>query len=123
MKHLLYLFAFSLITVILLSSPAIIHSALAQGGPGSQTIELQNPLGSTNTIEKLLENIINWLATQIGPVVATLMVIIGAMFILFAGGNEERLKTGKNIILYTAIGYGIIFIGWGIKSIIEKILQ
>src|SRR3990172_906063 len=99
------------------------NSAFAdQGGPTGQTIELPNPLGSTSTVEGLIKTISDWLAFKIGPVVAALMIIIGALFILFAGGDEERFKTGKKIIMYTAIGYGIIFIGAGIADIIEKLL-
>ena len=111
-----------LVVISLLLFPSFAIKVFAQGGPGSETINLQNPLGSTTTLGGLLSKIIDWLANSIGPVVATLMIIIGALYILFSGGDEEKFKTGKKIILYTAIGYGIIIIGWGIEAIITKLL-
>lgn len=101
------------------------HQAFAQDKfpPPPQNIKLENPLGSTKTLGGLLDKIIDWLVLKIGPVIATLMVIVGALFILFAGGDEEKFKTGKKIILYTAIGYGIIIIGSGIEKIITKLLN
>ncbi len=114
-----------LVVISLLISPFLTTPVFADNtSPGSTQIQLQNPLGSTtNTVGDLLNKIINWLAYTIGPVIATLMIIVGDLYILFSNGDEEKFKTGKKIILYTAIGYGIIFIGSGIEAIITKLLN
>lgn len=86
------------------------------------TLDLQNPLGTTSTFSALLETIINWLIT-LGGVLATFMIVVGALQMVFSGGDEDRFKTGKNTILYTAIGYGIILLAWSIASLVENILK
>lgn len=103
------------VTLVLTGAPFLLAHAT---GP----IELQNPLGSTNSITDLLKNIIQWMIT-IGAPIAVAIIIYGAAEMLFAGGNPEKFKKGKNVILYAVIGYGIITIGWGIVAIIEKLLQ
>ncbi|KKT91963.1 MAG: hypothetical protein UW92_C0007G0009 [Candidatus Jorgensenbacteria bacterium GW2011_GWA2_45_13] len=85
-------------------------------------ITLENPLGTTNSVTELLKNIIQWMIT-IGAPIAVGIIIYGSIEMLFSGGNPEKFTKGKNTILYAVIGYGIITIGWGIVSIIEKLLQ
>ena len=92
----------------------------AEGGTGSG-ITLPNPLGETGTIPELLEKIVGWLILIASPIAAG-MIIYGAFQILFAAGDPEKFKTGKRTILYTIVAYAIIFIGWGIVSIIEDVL-
>ena len=83
---------------------------------------LPNPLGgSTCTIPDLLKKIVDFLVLIASPIAAG-MIIYGAFQILFAGGDPEKFKTGKRTILYTVVAYAIIFIGWGITSIIEDVL-
>ncbi len=88
---------------------------------GSTSTSLANPLG-TSSVEDLLENIVNWLITIATPI-AVGMILIGAFQMIFAGGNPERFATGRKTILYTAIGYAIIVIGWGMVSIIRDVLN
>ena len=42
---------------------------------------------------------------------------------VFAQGDPEKFAKGKKTILYTAIGYGIILIGWGFVTIIQDVLS
>lgn len=87
----------------------------------SSSTPLTNPLGAS-TFEGLLENIVNWLITIATPI-AVGMMLIGAFQMIFAGGNPERFAAGKKTILYTAIGYAIIVVGWGMVSIIRDVLN
>ncbi|MDP2704328.1 MAG: pilin [bacterium] len=73
------------------------------------------------TIEGLLERIVGWLRLIAAPIAAG-MIIYGAYQMLFAAGDPEKFKAGRQTILYTVIGYAIIWIAWGITSIIEKFL-
>jgi len=81
---------------------------------------LPNPLAA-DTIPELLNKIVEFLRDIAAPIVA-IMIIVGAFQILFAGGDPEKFKKGKNTILYTVIAYAIIWIGWGITEIIKDIL-
>ena len=86
------------------------------GGPG---IELPNPLG-TESIAELLNRIAGWLFTLSIPLSA-IMIIIGAFQIMFAGGNEEKIKTGKHTIVYTVVGFAIILSISGIVLVIKEL--
>jgi len=50
------------------------------------------------------------------------MVLIGAFYIMSAGGDPGRLKTGKDIIFYTVIGLVIVFLARAIAFMIRQIL-
>lgn len=88
-----------------------------------QSLNLDNidPLHGA-TIEGLLERIIRWLRNIAAPIAAG-MIIYGAYQMLFAAGDPEKFKVGRQTILYTVIGYAIIWIGWGITKIIEEFLS
>ena len=94
--------------------------ALADGEGGPE-ISLPNPLGETETIPQLLEQIVRFLRDIASPIVA-IVVIYGAFQILFAAGDPEKFATGKKTILYAVVGYAIIWIGWGIAKIIEDFI-
>jgi len=69
----------------------------------------------------LVKAIINFIFT-IAMVVAPLMVIIGAFFLLTAAGAADRIKLGKNIITYTLIGLAIVLLAKGLIAMIESVL-
>jgi len=107
-------------TFILLFASALIFTPLWASAQEPQ--ELPNPLGSNQTVESLVNEILDWLI-KVGAPVATVMVIVGAFQMMFAGGSPEKFKTGTQTILYTVIGYGILWISKGIVSIIELLLE
>ncbi|KKU94462.1 MAG: hypothetical protein UY26_C0001G0014 [Candidatus Jorgensenbacteria bacterium GW2011_GWA1_48_13] len=86
----------------------------------SVPIKLENPLKADN-IAELIQGILKFLVAAGAPV-ATLMIIIGAYQMLFAGGSPEKFETGKKTILYTVIGYVIILLALGLASVIKDIL-
>jgi len=86
----------------------------------NQTITIPNPLKVT-TIAALVERINRWLI-YIGAPILTLMVIIGAFQILTAGGNPEKVTSGRKTITYAVIGYALLLLSSGITKIIESIL-
>jgi hypothetical protein len=82
---------------------------------------LPNPTG-VRTLEDLLNKISGYLYKISIPLV-TIMVIIGAIQLLFAGGNPEKVTTGKRTILYAVIGFAIIFLAGGLTSVIADLLS
>ena len=70
---------------------------------------------------QLVDAIINFIFT-IAMVVAPLMVIIGAFFLLTAAGAADRIKLGKNIITYTLIGLAIVLLAKGLIAMIEQVM-
>ena len=82
---------------------------------------LKNPLNTDNILE-VLNRLLNFLVLNIAPVLLSIFIIIGGYQILFAMGNPEKIKKGKNIITYAIVGYLIILLSTGIVSIVFDIL-
>gem|GEM_PF-1259765 len=93
------------------------------GGPAGPTdgIVLTNPLGVT-TIDEAILKVLNILKT-VGAPIAVVMVIVGGFQMLFAAGDPEKFKSGQKTILYSAIGYAIIFLADGIATLIQNALS
>ncbi len=91
----------------------------AEGRTGDG-ITLPDPLGGKDFIT-ILKQIVNFLILAAIPITA-LMIIYGAYQIMFAGGDTEKVKTGKNTILYTVIAFVIILLAWSIIAILQNIL-
>lgn len=56
-------------------------------------------------------NIAQWLLSILGSV-ALLFFIYGGFVWLTAGGNEERIKRGRDILTHTVIGVIIVLAAW-----------
>lgn len=84
---------------------------------GGTAPSLQNPLGDTDTIEKLITAILN-IVVQIGlPAIALAIVYTGFLFVA-ASGNETKLAEAKKTLLWTVIGAGVILGAFVIKTAI-----
>jgi hypothetical protein len=59
----------------------------------------------------------------VGAPIAVVMVIVGGFQMLFAAGDPEKFKSGQKTILYSAIGYAIIFLADGIATLIQNALS
>jgi hypothetical protein len=87
------------------------------GGPTALT----NPLGSTSIVQ-IINNILNYLIYISIPILA-IMILIGGFQILTARDNPEKITSGKNTIMYAALGFTIILISKGVALVILKILS
>ncbi|MDI6591604.1 MAG: hypothetical protein QME61_01550 [Patescibacteria group bacterium] len=83
-------------------------------------IIIENPLRA-NTIEEVVDNFINFIF-YLAIALAPLMIIIGAFYLLIAGGEAKKVETGKKIILYTLIGFAIVLFAKGLISVIKSVL-
>lgn len=61
---------------------------------------------------QLIQNVIDFITLQIAPVLAVVMILVGAFFLITAGGSEESVKKGRDIITKTIIGILIIMGSW-----------
>ena len=83
-------------------------------------ITIENPL-EAKTFEDLVNAIIHFIFI-VAVALAPLMILIGAFYIMSAGGDPKRVETGKKIILYALIGFAIILFAKGLVAILESIL-
>ena len=69
---------------------------------------------------ELLNNVINFIALQIVPVLAVAMIMVGAFFLVTAGGSETAIKKGRDVITSAVIGSLIILSAWLVIDVILK---
>lgn len=84
-------------------------------------IEFTNPVLSTS-VQAVIKGISDWV-WDIGFVLAPLMLIIGAFYLMTASGDPERINTGKKIITWTIIGIAILWMSTHIITLIKNILM
>lgn len=89
------------------------HKALA-GYP------LPNPLG-INTVPKLAERVINGILGVVGAV-ALLYMVWGGVTWMTSGGNSERIKKGKDTVVWAILGLALIFSSYVIVEFVLEVL-
>jgi hypothetical protein len=68
------------------------------------------------------QNIIK-LLLEFATIAATVMIVVGALMMMFAAGSEERFATGKKTILNAVIGLAIALASWLIVNILLQFLS
>lgn len=91
-------------------------------GPSDSTqVTLFNPL-KDETIPSLLSLILSTLTLLAIPVVA-IMIVIGAYYIITSGGNPGRRATGKNYVLWAAVGFAILLLADSVVAILTDFIS
>jgi len=83
-------------------------------------VTFDSPINATS-VEAVITGIVNWTYT-IALVVAPLMIIVGAFYLITAAGDPERVNTGKKIITWTIVGIVVVLLAGSVKAIIESLL-
>lgn len=60
-----------------------------------------------NTVNNLIEDIINILSVVVG-VIAVIMIIVGGIKYILSGGDSGNVTTAKNTILFALVGLVIV---------------
>jgi hypothetical protein len=85
---------------------------------GGGTVELTNPLGDKDlTVPQLINRVINVALGIVGSL-ALIMFIYGGFVWMLAGGNEQAVTKGKNILMWAAIGLVVIFASYSLVSFV-----
>lgn len=63
--------------------------------------------GGTDSINKLITNIVNIFSVIVG-VVAVIMIIVGGFRYITSGGDSNNISSAKNTIIYAIIGLVIV---------------
>lgn len=77
--------------------------------------------GGISGFEAMLIKIMRWL-WPISIVVAVLMVMVGAYYFVFSGGDPTKVATAKKVVTYALLGVVIVGSAIGIWNIIKAIL-
>ena len=105
----LFLVAIFLGPILVLFAPSVALAA-----------ELTNPL-KVGSIPEFIGNVILALLGLSGSI-ALLMFVWGGMQWLISGGSAERVKKGKDTIIWAVLGLVVIFTAYTLVSVVVKAL-
>lgn len=84
----------------------------------SCVVTLDNPLGQGETSpQKLIGKVLNQVLGIVGSL-ALLMFIYGGFTWMLAGGNQEMVTKGKNILIWATIGLIVIFSAYALVKFV-----
>ncbi len=96
----------------------------SQPGPApvSPGPTLTNPLGDNNlSVGGLIGRVINSIMGIVGSL-ALLMFVYGGLVWMTSSGSQEKVKKGKDILLWSAVGLVVIFGAYALTSIIINVV-
>ena len=85
-----------------------------------RVVELQNPLGTTSTPE-VVGRIIRSGLGVVGSI-SLLLFIYGGFLLLTSAGNERRIATGRNTLIWAIVGLVTIFFSYAALSALFSVL-
>lgn len=100
--------------------PILLSLVLPIGILANDTVELHPPIAATS-FEAIVNNLVDFVF-KIAIVLAPLMIIVGGVLLVTAGGSPGQVDRAKRILLWTAIGFLIVMLAKGIMGLIESLL-
>jgi hypothetical protein len=91
--------------------------ALLMDNTSASTIQLTNPLGDVDSPQALIGKIINSVLGVVGSL-ALLMFVYGGLTWMTSSGNQEKVKKGRDILVWSAIGLAIIFASYALVRVL-----
>ena len=83
-------------------------------------IELDNPLAA-DSLAELIDRFIN-LIFYVGIVFAPIMFLVGGFYFMTAAGDPQKIAKARNIMIYTAIGLGVVLLAKALVNLIKDLL-
>ncbi len=97
------------------------YTVFAQGtgfiNPGDSPQRVAAATGGESSARALILTIVNFFLGFLG-LLAVLLVIYGGIMVLTSGGEPEKAKKGKTILLYAVIGIVIILLSFAFVNTI-----
>jgi phosphoglycerol transferase MdoB-like AlkP superfamily enzyme len=110
-----------ILPIIALSVLALSNVALAQQYGQQYTGIAPTGPGTVGGLVGLLGQIVRWVYI-IFFIIAVLFIILAAFSYLTAAGDEEKVKTAKNRIIYAAVAIIVALLAVGFEAIIRTFL-
>jgi len=85
-----------------------------------ETYQLENPLESESFAE-VMAGVLNFV-WYIAIAVVPIMLILAGFYFVTAAGDSNKIKTAKDILLWTLLGFGLIALSKGIVQLVMDIL-
>lgn len=97
----------------------VIFGFLVKTAQAVSTTNLNNPLGSIETPQVLIGKLINSALGIVGSI-TLLMFVYGGFIWMTSSGSSDKIKKGKDIILWSAIGLAVIFSSYALVALVIK---
>ncbi|MFH1425912.1 MAG: MMCAP2_0565 family pilin-like conjugal transfer protein [Candidatus Kerfeldbacteria bacterium] len=107
MKHRIETIASTTVVGLFLAMPA-----LAQ-------FSLTNPLGNVTDPNEVIANVIRVFLGIVG-IISLIIIVYGGFLLLTSGGSPERVKKGRDTLMWAAIGLVVVFASYGITEAIFR---
>mgnify|MGYP001573739431 FL=1 len=101
---------------MLLSAPLV----FAQGTIANVPIQRVGP-GTVGGLVDLLRAIVRW-TYIVFFILGVFFILVAAFTYLFARGDEAKVKTARNMLLYAAVAFIVAFLAVGFETIIGTFL-
>lgn len=113
-----FLVSLFIVTVFLFSPIFVLAQSSQQNNTQttSATPSLSNPL-KANTPQQLIGQIINAVLGLVGSL-ALLMFVFGGLTWMTSGGSAEKIKKGRDILVWAAIGLVVVFSAYGLVRVL-----
>lgn len=89
----------------------------ASAGGGGSSTALPNPLGTVTDISQIVGNVLRAMFGILGSI-ALLMFIYGGFTWLTSGGEAEKIKKGKDTMVWAVLGIAITFAAYTIVNFV-----
>lgn len=83
----------------------------------AETTNLPNPLGDNFDPRKIVANVIQAMLGIVGSI-ALAIFIYGGFTWITAAGNDEKIKKGKDMIMWATFGLAVIFMSYAIVTFV-----
>ena len=95
-------------------------SGSGSGGGSSGAIEIDNPL-TWKSFAELTNSIINYLF-YLALAITPLIIVIAGYYLLTSGGDPQKVKKAKDIIIWALVGLVVVFLSAALVSLLKKII-
>ncbi len=85
------------------------------------TVTFTNPL-ATQDFRAFIDNILNIIFT-VGLPLSVVMMLIGGILIVSAGGDQSQIEKGKKILFYTLVGLTLLFMARGLVELMDYLIR
>jgi hypothetical protein len=85
--------------------------------PAFAATSLTNPLGSVTNPDVLIANVISVFLGVVGGI-ALIIFVYGGFLMLISNGNPEKVKKGRDALMWATLGLAVIFGSYGLVQLV-----
>lgn len=98
----------------------LLAGILAWDAAEAQTV-IGNPLGEGATFHSIIQNVVRFANSLLAPL-STLMVLIAGFLYMTGGGNPEKIKTARQVLIWTLVGIAVVIVANVAETIVREVL-